>query len=91
MFNHQSFKRLLVQYTCGTIGWLLVGCSALTVLVSLFMTIGLMAGEWAFLHILAMYGIASGFAVLASVFIALHVAAGGRFFVSEGDHAKTVD
>lgn len=91
MFNRQSFKKLLVQYICGIIGWALLGCTAISLMVMSFMIIGMLAGEWAFLHVLAMLGMTTGFAMLAAIFIALHTAAGGWFFGTEEKHAKTVD
>lgn len=80
MFNHNLLGKLLVQLICGFIGCLLLGCAALSLLMSLFMTIGMLAGEWAFLHVLAMFGMTAGFATLAAIFVALHIAAGGWFF-----------
>lgn len=89
--NQHLFKTLLARYIAGILGWLMLGCTAACLLMALFMIIGMMAGEWALLHVLAMFGMMAGFAVLAAVLIALHTALGGTFFGTEEKHEKTVD
>lgn len=81
--NQHLFKNLLIRYITGVLGWLLLGCTAACLLMALFMVIGMMAGEWALLHVLAMLVMTASFAVLAAIFIALHTASGGRCFGTE--------
>lgn len=54
-------------------------------LLSLFMLLGVMAGEWAVLHVLAMIGMSAGFMVLMAVCMAVAESCGVTFW-KEGEH-----
>lgn len=81
--NRHLFKNLLAKYICFVLAWMFIGCTAAALLASLFMLIGMMAGEWALLHVVAMLGITAGFGILTACFIALYESLGGTFFQSE--------
>ena len=81
--NRRLFKSLLAKYICFVLAWIFIGCTAAAVLTALFMVIGMLAGEWAFLHVIAMLGISAGFGILTACFIALYESLGGTFFLSE--------
>jgi len=81
--NQHLFKNLLAKYICFVLAWMFIGCTAAALLTSLFMLIGMMAGEWALLHVVAMLGITAGFGILTACFIALYESLGGTFFGTE--------
>ena len=61
--------------------------SALMVLAGLFMVIGMLAGEWALLHVLAMLGMAVGCMVLTACCMAVCEYHGNDFWRGE-KHAE---
>lgn len=55
---------------------------AMLLLLSLFMLLGVMAGEWAVLHVLAMIGMSAGFMILMAVCMAVAESCGVVFWKS---------
>ena len=74
----------LVVKNLAAVGVIAFGAaSGLMVLAALFMVIGMLAGEWALLHVLAMLGMTGGFGVLAALCAALVEGYGGKVFADE--------
>jgi len=51
---------------------------------SIVMFIGMLQGNWAFLHVLAMFIITCLFAMISAIFLALNESAGGKSWVRSG-------
>ena len=76
--------KLLVR-NLACVGVVAFGVSgAALLLLSLFMLLGVMAGEWAVLHLLAMIGMSAGFMILMAVCMAVAESCGVTFW--KGDH-----
>ena len=76
----RAMSELLVK-NLAAVGVIAFGATrALMVLVGLFMVIGMLAGEWALLHVLAMLGMAVGCMVLTACCMAVCEYHGNAFW-----------
>lgn len=82
----KTFKRLICMNLCAILGVVFLAFTAACLLFIFILLIGLLAGEWSLLHLLAMIGITGGFATIAAVFTSLHTAMGGSLFRLRGDN-----
>lgn len=78
-------RKLLVK-NLAAVGVITFGvASGLMILTALFMCIGMLAGEWAVLHVLAMLGMAAGCMVLTACSMAVCEYHGNAFWRSKDD------
>ena len=83
----RAMSELLVK-NLAAVGVIAFGAvSGLMVLTALFMVIGMLAGEWALLHVLAMLGMAVGCMVLTACCMAVCEYHGNAFWRGE-KHAE---
>ena len=82
MFDWKKFNNQLCVNILATLILASAGCAVIAMIYAVIMLPGLVSGKWAFVHVLAMLGMMSAFAVLAGCFSTLYDAA-CRYFRKE--------
>lgn len=76
--NYEILRKKMATYIFAVLAVVAGCCSFSCLLFACIMVIGVLAGEWALLHMLAMFMITCCFAVICALFLALYEAAGGK-------------
>jgi len=84
MFDPEKLKRLMTRYLCFILSIMFAGCAVVSAAMTIVMFIGMLQGNWAFLHVLAMFIITCLFAMISAIFLALNESAGGKSWVRSG-------
>lgn len=77
MIDWDLFRIVLMRCIGFVLFCVFAAFTVLSILASVFMMIGMLVGEWAFIHAAAMAGMAAGFAILAGLCLAVYKACGG--------------
>ena len=75
--NYEILRKKMATYIFAVLAVVAGCCSFSCLLFACIMVIGVLAGEWALLHLLAMFVITCC-AVICALFLALYEAAGGK-------------